>query len=184
MSREVYTKSKMEITIDFKEDLGVEEINDSVIRDQVGQAIIDLIIDRTQSGKTMDGGSFASYSPKYAQKKGVGVGDVDLTLTSDMLDSLDIIRSNSNSITIGVDQSDQVPKAYNHQVGDTLPKRPWLGVNKDELSDLAEAFSSELEPGPSIPVESNFFSQKTDEDTEKEIEAFARLLAETGLDFG
>lgn len=94
---------------------------------------IETIIKRTQSGKDRQGKGFVPYSPEYADEK--GSSDVDLTLMGDML-----LGVKSRRTMDGVEiylESDQVPKGYNHQVGDTLPKREWFGLNEKEAREIA-----------------------------------------------
>lgn len=103
---------------------------------------IDIIVERTQSGKPLGGhgSKFANYSKKYAEWKGVGVSDVDLTLSQDMLESINGEDLGRGEIKIKVgDGDDETKKAYNHNVGDTLPKRTFFGLTKKEAKTIASA---------------------------------------------
>jgi hypothetical protein len=94
---------------------------------------VETIIQRTQSGDDRNGRPFTPYSPEYAEEK--GSSDVDLTLMGDMLLGVKTRRT-MNGVEIYL-ESDQVPKGYNHQVGDTLPKREWFGLTEDEARSIA-----------------------------------------------
>lgn len=61
---------------------------------------------------------------------------VDLRLTNQMLSSIRLIDSIDGQLIIGIDDMSQVAKAYNHIVGDTLPRRNFLGIAEDELNSI------------------------------------------------
>jgi hypothetical protein len=96
---------------------------------------LDLIIERTQSGVDINGKQFKAYSSDYARFKGVSRGSVDLTLTSEMLASM-AGEFDRGMVKIFVDE-EQVLKSYNHNTGDTLPKRTYFGLTDTETEDLA-----------------------------------------------
>lgn len=96
---------------------------------------INLIIERTQSGVDINGRPFKQYSKDYAKEKGVSRGDVDLTLTSSMLAAISGTET-GNGVSLFIDDS-EVPKAYNHNVGDTLPKRTFFGLTTKEIEELS-----------------------------------------------
>jgi hypothetical protein len=97
---------------------------------------VETINNRTLDGRTIHGGKFKKYSEEYADKKGVSRDSVDLFLEGDMLDSVDANVSGPNvEITLG---SEEAPKGYNHQVGDTLPKRQWFGITTTEARQIAD----------------------------------------------
>jgi hypothetical protein len=98
---------------------------------------IETIKNRTLDGQTINGGKFKKYSKKYADFKGVTQDSVDLFLEGDMLNSLDY-EVVDNKPKIYLDDT-EVPKGYNHNVGDTLPKRPWFGLTDSEAQNIAES---------------------------------------------
>ena len=67
-------------------------------------------------------------------------------LEGDMLDSMSRVRDEErrNTVKIAIGES-EVPKAYNHQKGDTLPKRTFFGLTDSEARDIAR----ELRPASS-----------------------------------
>jgi hypothetical protein len=130
----------MLLEIDLREDLGLTIDLPPDAKEAIGEDIISTIKDRTQRGKPLGTASkFKKYSEKYAQRKGVDVSDVDLTLTEDMLNSLDVLAVSGNSIVIGFDDDSVIPRAFNHHTGDTLPKRPFFGIQKNELNEIKRA---------------------------------------------
>lgn len=115
---------------------------------------IETIIKRTQTGNDRQGKPFKEYSPEYAEQK--GSSDVDLTLMGDMLLGVKTRRT-ANGVEIFL-ESDQVPKGYNHQVGDTLPKREWFGLNEKEAREIVNKIKED-DSIPSVAFPS-FFEQQ------------------------
>lgn len=103
---------------------------------------INTIETRTLDGQTINGGKFKKYSKKYADFKGVTQDSVDLFLEGDMLNSLsyEIV---DNKPKISIDGDLQTKKGYNHNVGDTLPKRPWFGLTDSEAKEIADSLKQE-----------------------------------------
>ena len=73
------------------------------------------------------GSSFKSLSTEYKKyKKGiVGNDKANMQLTGDMLGELDL-DYDEDSFTIFIDDPDEAVKAFNHNTGDTVPKRPFI----------------------------------------------------------
>jgi hypothetical protein len=65
------------------------------------EAIKLWIQDRSFRGLDRNNRNFKKYSEEYAEKKGVGVNDVDLTLTGEMLDSIELLGYGSDYLRIG-----------------------------------------------------------------------------------
>lgn len=138
--------------IDLKTPSGVELSDYPDVIDAIGQKIIDKIRDRTERGISLtidDGGRAhfgkfkAPYSNKYQDSPefkafGKSPGNVNLKLTGDMLGLMDF-EVDGDSIKI-VMPDDQVEKAYNHQTGDTVPRRPFFGISKGELGQILQEF--------------------------------------------
>jgi|CXWL01.1.fsa_nt_gi hypothetical protein len=142
--------------INLKEVFGVDLSNNDDLKQLIGEAIIQTIRQRTESGKGIkfsesgDASTYAmkKYSKAYkesAEFRAFNKTDkVNLTMSGDMLGLLDIVKSTGNKIKIGWDDSEQNAKAYNHTVGDTVPERPFFGVSKSELKNIAKEFKSEI----------------------------------------
>lgn len=128
------------------------------LKEAIGQAIIDRMVDRTQSGQgirfSKDGKGVplklkSPYSKTYADSDdfkafGKSRSNVNMTLTGDMLASIDIKSIGENEITIGITETEERAKAFNHQTGDTVPSRPFFGVSKKELGDIKRQFGSDI----------------------------------------
>lgn len=170
------TKSELSQTINLKEIFGKNFKNQPALKEAIGQALIDKMVDRTQSGKSVTGKNLKSpYSKQYAdtlefKAAGKSKGNVNMTLTGDMLRSIDILDVGANTITIGIDDPDEAPKSFNHQTGDTVPRRPFFGVQVKEVNEVEREFRSEL----------NQAFKKRGENRSSAIEAFLlQLLRDT-----
>jgi len=103
---------------------------------EIAEYLLDSILDYVGSSKSpVSGGSFKkSLSPEYAKFSGKKSANLDLN--GDMLNSLTFMISDE-SIMLGIFDEDEIPKAYNHNVGDTLPQRQFL-------PDEDQKFKSEI----------------------------------------
>lgn len=151
-------------TFDTKEIFG-ESINTRTKR-EFAESVINLIQTRSNSGKTLFNGNFKKYSKKYADFKGVSRSDVDMTLFGDMLGDLEY-EINGDIVKVKVADKD-TPKGYNHQVGDTLPKRTWFGATSKDVKEIKS----------SIDVEPDLNTQEQIEQTQFELEV-ERLQTES-----
>jgi phage gpG-like protein len=161
------TKSRVAQEIDLEELFGVSFKGARALREAIGQAIIDKMLERTSRGLGMrfnsDGtvgreinlnavrgkGGKPGYSKQYVssdefQAFGKSKNRVNMELTGDMLSSIDILRQSSSTIEIGINDDTEAKKAFNHTVGDTVPSRPFLGVNKRELKEIKSEFQSDV----------------------------------------
>jgi len=144
--------------INLKEEFGIDFRGKDALKEALGQAIIDRIVERSQSGNGMSFNSNGSgkpvklkspYSDTYEESlefkaAGKSKNDVNMTLTGDMLGLIDIVNVKGNTIEIGWDDETENAKSYNHSVGDTVPKRPFFGVNKAELKSIKSEFSKDI----------------------------------------
>lgn len=143
-------KSDVSQTINLEELFGVSFRGERELRLAIAQKIIDHIKERTESGKTVSGGSFAPYSKEYKNttiysllKSG---NTPDLTLTGNMLASMDVLGEGPNTVRIGFGDELERLKAFNHNTGDTVPKRPFFGVSKDEAKRVVlDEFGEEID---------------------------------------
>jgi hypothetical protein len=115
-----------EIEYDFLPDLSdvPDQLKDEALND-IGEFLIDSILDYvSRSISPVNGGSFqAKLSREYAEREGKSRANLDLN--GDMLDSLGF-GVIGETIKIMITDKDQIPKAYNHNVGDTLPQRQFI----------------------------------------------------------
>lgn len=118
-----------------------------------GQAVIDTIIDKTESGKRFDKGNFKHYDEPYISSlefiaAGKSKNDPNLTLTGSMLASIDILEASQDKLVIGFNDSVETNKAYNHHTGDTVTPRPFFDINDTNLNELVQRFKPEVEDSP------------------------------------
>lgn len=144
------SQTEVSQTINLNEIVKTDLSLDPALVNKIGQDIIDLIRSRTESGKEIGGERDLKkpYSESYSDSlpfkaAGKSKNKIDMTLTGDMLGSIDLAENDPESLKIEVDPS-QAPKAYNHNVGDTVPKRPWFGVTRDELMEILDRHKEDI----------------------------------------
>ena len=79
-------------------------------RQAIGEEMVERMVERAKSRRGVEAQGdgtfkhkiFPKYTKEYAKWKGVGRSNVDLTLSKEMLDSLDVISHKSGSILIGM----------------------------------------------------------------------------------
>lgn len=152
------SKRLIEQEIDLEEVFGVDFTGKPALREIIGERIIDYIKTRTENGEGVKFGESGKgtpvklkspYSDSYAESPdfkafGKSRSKVNMRLTGDMLELMDVTKQSSNTITIGWRDTEQIPKAYNHLVGDTVPERPFFGVTKSEVKELARDLKDEV----------------------------------------
>lgn len=80
------------------------QITDKALMTQIGEQAIRAIQTRTRSGRDAEGRAFPAYSTGYARAKARELGasgTVNLTVSGDMLNGLQIIRATDTSVTLG-----------------------------------------------------------------------------------
>lgn len=138
---------KLKLKIDLVELFG-ESVKKATVRQAIGQDIIDTIVSRTKDNKDVNGSPFKKYSKDYINSlkfKAFGkTEDVDMTLSGDMLSSMQVIKTNSNTIEIGFDDELNNAKAYNHNFGDTVPKREFFDITNNELESIKDKWANTI----------------------------------------
>lgn len=122
----------------------------------IAQEVIDFIVTRSRAGKDIDGNAFPRYSASYKGSlnfKIAGKGQkVDLTLSGEMLDSIQLLSHKSGKVTVGFARGDKElnGKAEGNQLGTygsptPNPKkaRPFLGINKEDLQKIISRYPQE-----------------------------------------
>jgi len=154
------SKKQVSQTINLRDEFGVSFRGKDSLKQAIGQALIDKMLARISKGGGMNFGSGGRGTPfnlngvpySKSYKKSLGfkaegkkTSPVNMELTGDMLGTMDVVKVEGNKITIGWDSGDNENlKAFNHIKGDTLPKRPFFGLNKKEISDTGRQFKSEV----------------------------------------
>lgn len=84
-----------------------------------------------------NGRSFKKYSKAYRKLK--GSSDVDLRLSGDMLDSMEVDEVTRHTITVAFDDQLSNDKAHGHiNGGNNLPVRDFFGLPVGELSRIVK----------------------------------------------
>lgn len=132
------TLDKVSQTINLNEVVGSDISSDEKLVSKIGQAIIDYMDQRVEDGLGYGRKKLKSpYSKSYASSlnftaAGKSKNHVNMRLSGDMMSSIDLLDTSGAEITLGIEGS-EAPKAFNHQTGDTVPKREFFGVTKDEI---------------------------------------------------
>ena len=138
--------AQQKVRVELPKDYGPLE------RRAIGERIIERIIKRTQSGKDVNGDKFAPYSKSYRESKNFKIAGkskrVNLTLSEEMLNSIEVLRDRSGSVTVGFLPGDtrNNGKAEGNQKGTYGNSRPvtrprkFLGISQEELDKILEEF--------------------------------------------
>ena len=133
-------------------ELGIEPKNlktetKTRIKEEVGLAIIEDINNYLDKSSTpVKGGSFQSKLSKEYKKK-TGKSSSDLFLKGGMRSQIQH-ETYTRGVEVGVFDEDEAPKAYNHNVGDTLPQREFIPSDdntfKKPITDKINAIIREI----------------------------------------
>lgn len=146
----IVTKSEISQTFDLEEMFGADISDNERLKEEIGQEIIDIIKNRTlESNKDIWGVKFENYSSEYVSSDTFedfdkSRSDINMQLTGKMLESLEVEIKN-NEIRLFLDDSSQIPKAFNHQTGDRLKQRAWFGLSEDGMDKLVGIFQDEID---------------------------------------
>ena len=149
MNKPSVSESAIFQAIDLEDLTGIDLSDFRGVKEAIGQAIVDKILERTDANKAYGGGNLRSpYSRTYQhtlefKAAGKKPGDVNMRLTGDMLSSLDVESGDGSVVKVFIGD-DQVPKAYNHIMGVTVPRRNFFGIAKTEMDDILDQFKDDL----------------------------------------
>lgn len=136
-----YSKKEVSQRYNLKNLLGYEPSQEQ--KELFYNLAVDKMVERTTSGNDIDGIRFTPYSPSYAESKGVSKDSVDLVLTGEMLSSFQESQKQKNVVKIKLADGEQTLKGYNHNVGDTLPKRTFFGFKSEsDIRDIIQTVDS------------------------------------------
>lgn len=119
-------------------------------RVEIGRKVIDHILYRTRSqSKDKDGNSFPGYTKGYKKsldfRNANKTGKVTLTLTGDMLDTLDILSHGEGYIDIGYETgSGEADKVEGNVIGsygrtaNASKARDFLGISESALKTIVD----------------------------------------------
>lgn len=140
----------------------------------IGQALIDLIIERTENNEDIDGNRFDRYSPDYIKSTNFkaydkSASDINMTMTGDMMSDLDILETTRNGLVLGFNDDMNEQKAANHNKGVTVPRRQFFGVKEKDIQAIVDQFAEipPVEDGESFQDALDFLNTRTGEDAIK-----------------
>ena len=123
--------NKTEVSFTYDLDNLLEDVPDEDREDaafDAGNAALDAVKGYMQgsSSPVKGEGKFKALSKEYKKRKRKIAGNTkaNLKLFGDLDEAMEI-EANENSFTISI-RDDNTEKAYNHNVGDTLPKRQFI----------------------------------------------------------
>ena len=138
---------------DLESILGVDLSEADSIVSQIGNDIVEFIQKRAESGQGIGGKKLRSpYSKEYSESfdfkaYGKSPGDVNMTLTGDMLGAIDVLGFDGKVLTVGIEDSN-APKAHGHMTGmnGAVPKmkREFFGLTMNELKPILNNYKSDL----------------------------------------
>lgn len=142
------TEDKIEQKIKLSEIIGKDISDNETLVMKIGQEIVDYMKERIENGRGLNDIKLETpYSKEYSKSidfiaAGKSRGHVNMRLTGDMVDSIDVIDTSGDEILIGITDGSQTAKAYGHQTGfkghpflDGKHKRPFFGVSKSEIKE-------------------------------------------------
>jgi hypothetical protein len=108
----------------------------------IARASVDYIVERTRDGRGIGGDKLGKYSKNYIRTTDFGIAksgetDVNLTLTGDMLDSLQVLDVTiAGRIVIGYTEGNESDKAkWMQEKG-----YDFLGLEQDEIESILSNF--------------------------------------------
>jgi len=113
------------------------------LRRMFGNSIVETINRRNEMGVDLNGRSFTEYSKEYKNSqeyKSFNKSTPNLRLFGEMQASLKS-RVIGEYIEVYYDDETEAAKAFNHNTGDTVPKREFFGVNESELKQLYSQYN-------------------------------------------
>ena len=140
--------AKLSIFIPFP-----DSIRNKRQQNQIADAIVTHIVGRTMAGLDKNDDKFKKYSKKYAESKGVGVSEVDLLLSGEMLTELKPIKVTADGVEVGYKGSKElIGKVEGNILGtygqsDPIPgkARDFLGIQDSDVDVIISAYQEELE---------------------------------------
>jgi hypothetical protein len=120
-------------------------------RQAIADEVIDFIVNRSKQGLDKYNRSFPNYSKSYKDSLDFKIAgkssSVDLTLSGDMLDSIELLSNRKGSITIGFRPGSENDKAegniigsYGQPSGNPAKSRDFLGIHPSDLSSILNKY--------------------------------------------
>ena len=120
-------------------------------QEAIALEILEKVKKRTQSGRDKNGNAFEPYSESYKKSaafKAAGkTSKVNLTLSEDMLNSMEILKNEKGRVTLGFEDGSVENGKADGNIRGTYgkprkvgPARDFLGISNDELSTILKKY--------------------------------------------
>lgn len=160
----------------------------STNRERLFENIKTWIQDRSFRGLDKNNRKFKKYTEEYAEKKGVGQGEVNLVLSGEMLDELQLLNHGTGWIRIGYERgTDVAGKAegniigsYGQDSGDSSKARDFLGVSTRDLKMLVDGLTISPEELTDETINENIFRVYKNADRAA-LDRMLSLMEESGV---
>lgn len=143
------TQSKMSLRLNLDELFDVDFTGKIDLKERIAQRVVETILDRTSKGFDINGSRFPGYSDSYKKSlafKAFNKGrTVNLELTGQMLGTMEVLDTTGSQIELGWSDDLETAKAFNHNIGDTLPRRRFFDISSEEIESIRNEFESEIE---------------------------------------
>lgn len=112
---------------------------DETDRLQVAQKVIQRIVERTDDNTDVNGRRFQNYSESYSKSLDFKIAgkdrkDPNLRLSSDMLESIQVLSHGPGYVTVGYNEGTaENDKANWAEASDNGPSRKFLGISETDL---------------------------------------------------
>lgn len=121
-------------------------------RREVANEIIQFIQERTTSGVDKRNNKFKRYTAAYAKRTGVSRSDVDLFLSGDMLDDIELLSHKRGELRIGFDRGSESNSKADGNISGSYGRTPnkskardFLGIFKKDVKDIVKFVKGTLE---------------------------------------
>lgn len=140
--------SKQRLILDIPDYINPDDLK------SIGRDVIEFIqtraIDKNTGFNPETGRNkrFPKYTEAYAKRKGTSEGNVDLTLSADMFNAMDVtkVQPRARRIEIGFTDATENAKAEGNQLGsygrDPDPKkaRYFMGISQSDLNSILDKY--------------------------------------------
>ena len=141
----------------MSKELGFDVSDNDALVLAYAQSMIDVIKERTDKYKDVNGDRLKKYSESYTQSDifkaaSKGRSEVNMRLTSEMMDTIDVIEQNGSVVKIGWDDGFNSKKAYAHMTAfkghptiKSAPVREFFGITKKEIKEINKSYRTPQE---------------------------------------